>query len=232
MCRRYSFFSPFDSVNSKLNARPVDFFDWQPQFNAASGAWMPVITNEFTNVIQFFRWGLTPQWAKDTKMGLGMYNTRMEKLTEKPAFEKIYKYKRCIAVADGWYYLPTAKKIKEQPASSTALRVHLTGNMPLFFAGIWDVWGDGLNSFSIITRATIGEIATSFPEMPVLLNVDQVKIWLAKGTAGSAQANLLRQTALPPLQVYPVSTELLLQGVNDVSVLQPFKPPETQQGLF
>jgi putative SOS response-associated peptidase YedK len=230
MCKRYSFFSSFEPVGKVLNARVVDFVPWQPQYNAVSGAWMPVITNEFTDVIQFFRWGLTPQWAKDNKMGLGMYNTYFEKLTTKPAFEKIYKYKRCIVLADGWFFVPP--KQKSAVKTSPALRVHLPGNTPLVFAGIWDVWGDGLNSFSIITRPATRQMEPFFPEMPVLLNGNDVKTWLAKGTAGSAQAALLQQKTIPSLQVYPVNTALLTESVNDASVLQPFAPPEEPQKLF
>ena len=232
MCRRYSFFSSAAAAGRGLNARPAAFFNWQPQYNAVPGAWMPVITNEFADVIQFFRWGLTPQWAKDDKMGLGMYNTSIQKIKEKPAFEKIYKYKRCVVLSDGWFVLPHARKTPAKIVSEPGVRVHLPGNGVMCFAGIWDVWGDGLNSFSIITHPATGQWAKLFPEMPLLLNSAQIPVWLYKGPAGNAQNDLLRPPVHTPLQYYGVNQKPLLLGINDPTVLEPYSPPGQQHSLF
>lgn len=228
MCRRYSFFSSPETAGQPFDARPVPFFNFHPQYNAAPGAWMPVLTNEFPGVVQFFRWGLTPQWAKDDKMGLGMFNTFRDKITEKPAFEKIYKYKRCIVPANGWFYLPTAKAGKNAPA----LYVYLPGKRTLYFAGLWDVWGDGLYSFSIVTVPAAAQQAKLFPETPLVLNREQSLLWLQKGTAGHQQQALLQTPPTPVFDYHAINPALIAQGVNDESVTLPFTPPGNQPELF
>lgn len=228
MCRRYAFYSSPEVAGQPLEARPVPFFSFSPQYNAAPGSWMPVLTNEFPGVVQFFRWGLTPQWAKDDKMGLGMFNTFRDKITEKPAFEKIFKYKRCIVPANGWYYLPAAKAGK----NARALYVHLPGNRLMYFAGLWDVWGDGLYSFSIVTVPAAAEYVQLFPETPLALQQEQARQWLQKGTAGAAQHAVLQSPPKPAWNYYPVNQPLILQGVNDESALQPYEPPNGQSSLF
>lgn len=216
MCRRYSFFSSPEAAGKAFDARPAPFFNFKPQYNAAPGAWMPVLTNEFPGVVQFFRWGLTPQWAKDDKMGLGMFNTFRDKITEKPAFEKIFKYKRCIVLADGWFYLPSAKAGK----NATTLYVHLPGKKTMYFAGLWDVWGDGLYSFSIVTVPAAAEYAKRFPETPLVLDKEQALLWLQKGTANDMQTALLHTLPDPVFEYYPVNQALIVQGMNDASVTE------------
>lgn len=219
MCRRYSFFSSPETAGEQLKARPANFFNWQPHYNAVPGNWMPVVTNEFHDVIQFFRWGLTPQWAKDDKMGLGMYNTFSDKIKERPAYENIFKYKRCIVLADGWFFIPPAKKTKTDTGTPPALRIFLPGNQLLLFAGLWDVWGDGLNSFSIVTRTAPEPWAALFPEMPLLLNPEQAKDWLFKPPAGKKQLALLDADAGLPLEYYPVQRQPLVDGLNEEDVI-------------
>lgn len=220
MCRRYSVFSSTETAEKLLNARTANLISWMPSYNAVPGNRMPVVTNEFPDVIQFFRWGLTPQWAKDDKMGLGMYNTFSEKIKEKPAYEKIFQYKRCIVPANGCFFLPPAKKTKTGTDAPKALRIFLPGNELLLFAGLWDVWGDGLNSFSIVTRTTPEPWAHLFPEMPLVLNKEQAREWLYKPPAGKRQLALLEAVPDVPLEYYPVQQQPVVDGVNEEEVMR------------
>jgi putative SOS response-associated peptidase YedK len=90
------------------------------------------------------------------------------------------------------------------------------------FAGIWDVWGDGLNSFSIITQPATGNWLNLFTEMPLILDASQFGTWLHKGTAGKPQSDILTTNSKAPLEYYAVQASPLQQGVNDASVLEPY----------
>src|SRR5512137_2843258 len=100
MCGRYSFFTAIPEIELTLGVKAVEWAEWQARYNAAPTQMMPVITNEFPGVIQFFRWGLVPKWAKEAAIGNKMINTRTESIIEKPGFRNIFKYRRCLVLAD------------------------------------------------------------------------------------------------------------------------------------
>jgi putative SOS response-associated peptidase YedK len=237
MCGRYSFFTPIDQAEALLDVQTVPHVDWQAQYNAAPGSWMPVITNEFSQVLQFYRWGLVPQWARDDKMGYGMNNTRAESIKEKPSFANIFKYKRCIAVADGWYEwaslpgIPVPGRKKAAPIKQP-YRFHRPENGLLLFAGLWDVWGDGLYSYSIITVDSNDDTRDIHHRMPLLLTREEASAWLKKGTADAGLEKLLRTPAPGWVEKYPVSTKLNVASINEPELIEVATLPKPPPGLF
>jgi putative SOS response-associated peptidase YedK len=187
MCTRYGFFTPMAVAETALQARAAPLYDWQPVHCAAPGQVMPVITNEFPDVLQFFRWGLTPQWAKDDKMGLGMFNTLKEKITEKPSYQSIFRYKRCIAPANGWFdWRPPTGGTAKTAKNKQPYYFHPYGGGLLLMAGLWDVWREGLYSFSIITVPAAGKLAAAVAHVPALLKPSAARQWLQKAAAGKS----------------------------------------------
>lgn len=238
MCGRYSLFTPLNQVEKALQAKAVPIVQWQPAYNATPGAWLPVITNEFTEVLQFFRWGLVPQWARDDKMGYGMNNTRSESIAEKPAFKNIFRYKRCVVPADGWYEwttinAPAIPGSKKKPAKiKQPYRFHLPGNGLLLMAGLWDVWGEGLNSFSVITVPANADAAPVHDRMPVLLTSVQAGAWLRKGAGGDELLDLLKPVPAGTIKSYPVSTRLNTATENDAELIEVAELPKPPPTLF
>jgi putative SOS response-associated peptidase YedK len=198
MCGRYSFFTPLQNTAELLKAKVVPLFEWQPNYNAAPTNYMPVITNEFPKVIQFFRFGLLPQWSKDVKRI--MPNSRYESIIEKPAVEAIFKYKRCIVIADGYYEWKKLNKTEKQ-----AYRFCMPNNGLMLFAGLWDVWGDNLQSFSIITRAATPQFADIHDRMPVLLTPYEATQWLDNNEPPKKKLPLLSGQNNKNIITYPIS---------------------------
>lgn len=186
MCGRYSFFTPIQNAAKQLNAKIAPLNNWQPNYNAAPTNFMPVITNEFPKVIQFFRWGLVPQWSKDIKRAAGMINSRYESIIEKPAITNIFKYKRCIVLADGYYEWLKINKTERQ-----AYRFYLPNNGLMLFAGLWDVWGNNLQTFSIITRQATPQFSEVHNRMPVLLTHADAQNWLNNSEPANNKLPLL-----------------------------------------
>nr|MCU0387751.1 SOS response-associated peptidase [Chitinophagaceae bacterium] len=193
---------------------------------------MPVITNEFPDVIQYFRWGLVPKWAKDVSIGYKMINTRTESIEEKPAFKNIFKYKRCIVLADGYYEwksmepegtLSKAKsKLVKQP-----YRFHLPGDDIIMMAGLWDTWGnEGLQTFSIITCPANEDTLPYHDRMPVILSHEQVKHWLNNKTPLPELLSMLKPAPNGLLRIYPISTYLNKPGNEGPEVIEKIMVPE------
>lgn len=227
MCGRYSFFTPIPEIELTLGVKAVEWAEWQARYNAAPTQMMPVITNEFPDVIQFFRWGLVPKWASEISIGNKMINTRTESIIEKPAFRNIFKYKRCLVLADGYYEwmattLPPQKGSK-QKISKQPYRFHLPHNEVLLIAGLWDTWQGELNTFSIITCPANKDVEHIHDRMPVILNHAEAKLWLSNDIAPDQLLKLLKPAPTGVVQFYPISTAVNKPIADDASIIEPIE---------
>ena len=227
MCGRYSFFLPMDEASRLLDLRALPNPDWFPHYNAAPTQGMPVVTNEFPGVIQFFRWGLVPKWATEPSIGYKMINTRAESIIEKPAFRNIFKYKRCIVLADGYYEWKAAgenemaARGKKNKAIKQPYRFYVPGNEIIMMAGLWDTWGpENLQTFSIITCAANSDTAPLHDRMPVILGHNETGKWLANNTPLDELIKLLKPAPEGLLEAYPISTYLNKPGNEGPQVLE------------
>lgn len=53
-----------------------------------------VITQQSPKMVQFYHWGLWPQWVTNKTMAAKLINARSETLTEKPAFKPLITQNR------------------------------------------------------------------------------------------------------------------------------------------
>jgi len=212
-------------VKVELGVEAADLANWQPRYNAAPTQLMPVITNEFPGIIQFFRWGLVPKWAKEIGIGAKMINTRCESIAEKPAFKNIFKYRRCLVLADG-YYEWLATHAAPAPGSKQKIakhpyRIYLPHNEVMLLAGLWDTWGEALHTFSIITCPPNHDVGFIHNRMPVLLNHHEARLWLSNEIAPQELLKLMKPAPEGVLQWYPIST-LVNKPLNDtIDVIAP-----------
>ena len=92
MCGRFSF-SPLAKVIEDRFDVKVDQ-QYRPRFNSAPSQNLAVISNNAPDILNYFKWGLIPFWAKDPKIGYNMINAKAETITEKPSFRNSFKRKR------------------------------------------------------------------------------------------------------------------------------------------
>jgi putative SOS response-associated peptidase YedK len=177
------------------------------------------------------RWGLVPNWAKDTKTGFKMINARAETLVDRPAYRNAFERFRCLIPADGfyeWQQIPGEKR--KQPFHIT------TADGGLFaFAGLWSVWHRGepeeLRSCTIITTAANSAVAPVHDRMPVILPRRAEQLWLAHDAPLPALEQLLRGLGPEEMAMRRVGP-----AVNDARydgpecLLDP--PPPAQEALF
>jgi len=77
--------------------------DLKPRLTIAPTQDIAVVLNDGNDEITFVKWGLIPFWSKVTSIGKKMFNARAETLLEKPSFKNLFKNKRCVVIADGFY---------------------------------------------------------------------------------------------------------------------------------
>ena len=161
-------------------------------------------------VLDRYRWGLVPSWAKDKSVGNRMINARAETVVEKPAYRKPFVARRCIIPATGFYEWKKGKDGKtKQPYF-----IH-PKHEPLFaFAGLWERWRDPetdewLRTCTIITGDPNKIVRPIHDRMPVVLPREHWDEWLDP-TNDDVEA--LRKLLVPApdgaVEAYPVSTRV------------------------
>ena len=122
------------------------------------------------------RWWLVPSWSHGPDSQFAMFNARSETLHSSRAFKKPFESQRCIIPASSyleWKKVTGGKKVIEL----------YDNEMPLLFAGLWDKWltaeNQALYSCTIVTASAHPAIADIHSRMPVMLDLEGAKQWLA-----------------------------------------------------
>ena len=184
MCGRFVSSSPPDELAKYFDVEAVAESVLEPSFNVApSNDVYVVVETGGMRRLDAFRWGLVPFWAKDPATGYKMINARAESVTDKNAYKRAFKKRRCIIPADGFYEW---KKIPGQKAKQPYF-IHRTDGEPMAFAGLWEIWrpgddadgaGDSLRTCTIITGQPNEKVADIHDRMPVMLPPSAWATWL------------------------------------------------------
>ncbi len=168
MCFQLSCNYTLDYVAKATGTIPVPHIAWQPCEHSLVGAALPVITNEYPKVLQVYQWGLVPSWASHPTMR-NMYNTKVTNMATKPSLQAIACYRRCA--------IPVSGFAVKHATRGTAKAYYATHNKPLLLAGIWELYGEGLLTFSVLTQATDNH---ELLHMPIILSTRTQSFWLQK----------------------------------------------------
>lgn len=146
--------------------------------NETEGKKVRVITNEFPEDIQVFRWGLIPAYAEDMKIEGFHLNAKLETLEEKVTYKDSID-NRCLILVDGFYEYQHRgnEKLKHLVTSADG--------QPFAFAGIWREaiapTGDLVQSCALVTTEAKGimrEVHNSALRMPLVLKPGIERDWL------------------------------------------------------
>ena len=163
-------------------------------------------------VVDAAHWGLIPSWSKDASRASNAINARVESIAEKPSFKSALRSRRCLIPANGYYEWAT--ELGPYPPKQPFYISHNDSSL-LPMAGLFEYWkdpetGQMITSASIITRESVGSIATIHHRMPVMLPKDRWSMWLSSTSLSEAQVPEyldLLETPDPEagLQFYPVA---------------------------
>lgn len=127
------------------------------------------------------RWWLIPSFFKGPikEWKATTFNAKIEEAAEKPTFRGPWKTKHCLVpVSSFWEW---SGEHPDDPKKKQRHCIRRADNQPMVLAGLWDyaVTEDGpVTSFTVLTRAAGGDMASLHTREPVLLDRDQWKPWV------------------------------------------------------
>lgn len=151
--------------------------DWKPRYNIAPSQFAPIITNEQPRMATMARWGLVPSWSSTQETGIKMINARSETIVTKQAFKTLFKTRRCLILADGYF------EWLELPGIKQPYFIHLHERRLFAFAGLWDTWtdkttGSEIITFTLITCEPNELIRPIHNRMGIIMHEKDEKKWL------------------------------------------------------
>jgi len=190
----------------------------------------PEAKRELTTV----SWGLIAPWSADAQAALRSQsqaiNARMETVDEKPTFRSAFQSRRCLIPATGYYEWAT-----EMGPYSPKQPFFIHGDGLIAFAGIWDRWrapdGSYKESAALITRPSVGFLATVHSRMPTFLPKERWEAWLDPALKKVDEIRGLMEIAEPDrgLSAYPVAPLVNSTANNGSHLIDPIDlgEPET-----
>ncbi len=215
MCGRVTIQTPALAIAREFALTGIRTALERPRYNLAPTQLMPVVINDGERMLDAYRWGLIPSWAKEASIGNKLINARGETVAEKPSFRSALKRRRCLVLVDGWF------EWKQSTKPKTPFLFRRKDGRPLAFAGLWEEWtapdtGEVLRTCTVITTGPNQLMAPIHDRMPVILPPDAQQIWLRPEPQDAA---LLQPLLVPnedePLEAWEVG-RVVNSPTNDV----------------
>ena len=227
MCGRVALFTPTARLARLLEATlAAGFEDVAPSWNVGPLRYL-FGAHESTGgrVLDRYRWGLVPSWAKDPSVANRLFNARGETVAEKPSFRSAFAKRPCVIPVDGFY------EWDHRPGYAKAAHYfHRGDDEPLLLAGLYEHWRDPptpeavLATCTVITTSPNSDMDELHDRMPVVLARADVDEWL--DVENSDRALLLRPAPTGTLTHHPVSAAVGSIRHDGPQLIEPAGPTE------
>lgn len=191
MCGRFSITLPTDAMAQLFNAVPSNDLPQVPNYNVCPTDPVHVVTaQDGQRRLGAMRWGFIPHWYKKPNDGPLLINARSETIAEKPAFRAACRERRAAIIASGFY------EWTRQDDARLPWYITRTDGSPIAFAAVWQEWrapggtDDAMRTAAIVTTQANTPMSAIHHRMPVILDDDDVGLWL--GEQGKGAATLMR----------------------------------------
>ncbi|GAA0253794.1 SOS response-associated peptidase [Haladaptatus pallidirubidus] len=226
MCGRTALFIQQHDLEDRFDARIVTDGGYTPRYNIAPGEPLEVITNEATDEIDQYHWGLIPFWADEPEEGI--INARSETADEKRVFQDAWESRPCLVLSSGFYEWQQQNGGPKQP-----YRVYREDTPAFAMAGLWEVWENNEQAIPCVTILTTEPNEVMKPihnRMPVVLASDDEDRWLS---ADSDEREALCQPySRDDLAAYEISTQVNNPSHDDPAVIEPREHEQSGLGEF
>jgi len=181
MCGRFFLDVDFDEVLRHYFGIIGDYpvMDYKPREIYPSND-IPVIHRgkEVERTIHLMKWGFAPSYMKKI-----LINARSETIADKRLFKEAFFRRRCLIPASG--YFEWEKVLGESDKISKVKRSIIVPEKKIVsMAGIYDRFRDKEGkpfwAVSILTKASNDQVKNVHDRMPVILDKEMEKAWIAK----------------------------------------------------
>ncbi|WP_433629225.1 SOS response-associated peptidase [Halomicrococcus sp. NG-SE-24] len=226
MCGRTALFIEQQNLEDRFEAKFVADGGYTPRYNIAPGEPLEVITNEATDEIDQYHWGLIPFWTDEPEEGI--INARSETASEKRVFADAWESRPCLVLSSGFYEWQEQNGGPKRP-----YRVYREDNSAFAMAGLWDIWENDDEQILCVTILTTEPTEMMTPihdRMPVVLPTDVEEQWLSAGP--DERKALCQPYPDDDLAAYEISTRVNNPSNDDPSVIEPLDHEQSGLGEF
>jgi putative SOS response-associated peptidase YedK len=235
MCGRVALFTPPARLARLLDAALAAGIEpeFHPSWNVSPQRHLFAVTEgDAGRVLDRYRWGLVPSWAKDPAIGNRLFNARGETVAQKPSFRSAFAKRPCVIPVDGFYEWDHRPGHPKQPNYFTR-----SDGQPMLFAGLYEHWRDpsapsdvaSVATCTVITTTPSDDIDEIHDRMPVVLSIDNVGTWLdVHDHSPDERASLLRPSPTGTLSHYAVDPMVGSVRNDGPEMIAPVEP----QSLF
>jgi len=239
MCGRFTITT--DRVELIINRFKAElapgFEGYKPRYNAAPGQSIPVVVSKdnkryLTNMF----WGFIPPWGeKSDGSTTSQANIRDDTIERNRFFKERLLTSRCIIVADGFYewkkpegyeHIIRGEKLPKG-IKKTPYRIILKNNQLFALAGLWrsiEIENKKVVTTGIITTRPNSLMASIHDRMPVILNDEDLDIWLDNNVKDFEQLyNLLDPYPENEMDAYVVSYAVNNSRDDTAACIEPIK---------
>jgi putative SOS response-associated peptidase YedK len=218
MCGRYELHSSPAAIALAFDLPYAP--DIQPRYNIAPTQPVPVVrlNRVGQRELSQLRWGLVPYWAKDLSIGNRMINARGETVATKPGFRDVYREKRCLLPADGFYEWAKLVGGGKQPVR-VALRTGRAVCIGRPMVALAASGGRADRNLRHVTTDANELLQRVHDRMPVILAPGDYDRWL--DVTDQNPADLIRPYPSEAMIAYPVSLRVSRPENDDASLIEP-----------
>ena len=226
MCGRIALFTPPTRLARLLEASLVaDFQTVEPSWNIGPlRHLLAAHESDAGRLLERYRWGLVPSWAKDSSIANRLFNARAETVAEKPSFRSAFAKRPCVIPVDGFYEWD-----HRRGHAKAAHHFHRGDGEPVLLAGLFEHWREPTSETVLVTCTVITTTPNSdmdelHDRMPVVLAREDVDEWLDIDNAD--RVLLLGPAPTGTLVHHPVGAAVGSVRNDGPQLIEPIGPAE------
>ncbi|WP_203916449.1 SOS response-associated peptidase [Rugosimonospora africana] len=207
MCGRYATTRTTTDLAALFDASDETEGALAPDYNVAPTDPVPIVRSGPQRRLSVARWGLVPAWADAPARGARpdgggqarrtplMINARAETVATNGAFARAFRRHRCLVPADGWYEW---RRTEDGRGKQAYFMTPRDGGV-LAFAGVAATSSAGQLTCSVVTTASVGDLALVHDRMPLVLPPDRWDQWLSAPVASPENDDAAQSDKYQPL---------------------------------
>ena len=205
MCGRFTLTTDLDAAAlAALFGAQSRVRELRPRYNIApTQPAVAVLVERDRRVLDAFRWGLMPAWARDRSIAGRLINARAETLERRSAFRDAFARRRCLIPSDGFYEWGGRER--------TPHWIRLRDGAPFAYAGLYErrpgAAEDGTDSgtFAIVTTEPNELVGSLHDRMPVIIPPGGYDRWLDPSRSATELRALLCPYPAAKMTMQPVA---------------------------